>query len=294
MPELPEVEVLVRHLRPLLQGKTIAQVDILRRKVLKPTPPHIFKKSLCGATFQDLCRRGKYLLFYLAGPHGRTFPLIGHLGMTGRMYLHPTDQPLPKHAAVVFRMGELDFVFEDTRFFGRLTLNQSPVENLGPEPLGEEFRAETLAVNLRKSRRPIKVLLLDQHIVAGIGNIYASEALFLARLDPRKPACRLTKGEVQSLWKGIRVVLRHAVARGSTIPLNYSGTGNTENDGLFYFGSAAGPAGDYKERLRVYGRVGQPCLRCKHVIAKCVQAARSTYYCPGCQTAAARKRTKTV
>src|ERR1700679_3026182 len=137
MPELPEVEILARHLRPLLRGKIIRGVDVRREKVLRPTSLKNFQETLVGAKFTDLARRGKYLLFTLhAKKSGKIIPLLGHLGMTGRMFLAPKNLPLPKHAAVIFDLGAINFVYEDFRYFGRMTLDMSPIKNLGLEPLG--------------------------------------------------------------------------------------------------------------------------------------------------------------
>ncbi len=207
--------------------------------------------------------------------------LVGHLGMTGRMYLLPAKARLPKHAAVVLNLGRANFVFEDTRYFGRLTLDIRALEKLGPEPLGSEFTAERFGQALGRSRQAIKVKLLDQSLVAGVGNIYASEALFRAGLAPTLPARSLTRGQVKRLWHAVREVLSEAIACGSTVPLNYSGDG--ARDGLFYFGRAPGAPDFYEERLRVYDRAGRPCLQCGAVIKRRVQTARSTFHCPRCQ-----------
>jgi formamidopyrimidine-DNA glycosylase len=283
MPELPEVEVLVRHLRPLLCGRTIRVIDVRRPKVLQPTSIASFKKILRGAKFLGLSRRGKYLLFDLRPKSSRKkISLLGHLGMTGRMFLAQKKTPPPKHAAVILDLGTSHFIYEDTRYFGRLTLDLSPVEKLGPEPLAENFTPNILARELKRSRQPIKVKLLDQSLIAGIGNIYASEALFRAGISPSRAANRLTLAQVQKLWRSIRDVLAEAIDCGSTLPLNF-GAGKT--DGLFYFGRAAGTRDDYAEQLRVYDRGGKPCLNCHSPIKRIVQAARSTFFCPRCQKA---------
>jgi formamidopyrimidine-DNA glycosylase len=152
MPELPEVEVLVRHLAPLICGRTIRRVRINRARVLASTAPDRFRRTLRGATFSALSRRGKYLLFTVRLARSREKAiLVGHLGMTGRMYLLPARARLPKHAAVVLNLGRDDFVFEDTRYFGRLTLDGRPVARLGPEPLGGAFTPGWLAATLRRS-----------------------------------------------------------------------------------------------------------------------------------------------
>jgi formamidopyrimidine-DNA glycosylase len=282
MPELPEVEVLVRHLAPLLEGRTIRAVRVHRAKVLAPTSTREFTRALLGAEFSALARRGKYLLFELRrAKRAEPLTLLGHLGMTGRMYLLPARALLPRHAAVVLDLGRENFVFEDTRYFGRLTLDARALARLGPEPLGPAFTVERFAGALARSAQPVKVKLLDQSLVAGVGNIYASEALFRAGLAPGLGARKLRQAQVKRLWRAIRDVLRQAIAGGSTVPLNYAGQG--ARDGLFYFGSAPGAPDFYEERLRVYDRAGRPCPKCGTTIKRRVQAGRSTYYCPRCQ-----------
>lgn len=281
MPELPEVEVLSRHLRPQLCGRTIRDLEIRRQKVLQPTSVVQFKRILRGAKFVGLTRRGKYLLFELRPKNSRgKIILLGHLGMTGRMFLARKNQPLPKHAAVILDLGAENFVYDDTRYFGRLTLDLSSVEKLGPEPLDKNFTPEYFARELKRSRQAVKVKLLDQSLVAGVGNIYASEALFRAGISPRRAANRLAAPIVEKLWHGIREVLNEAIECGSTIPLNFSAS---KSDGLFYYGSTAGKAEFSAERLHVYDRAGKPCLNCGSPIQRIVQAARSTFFCPNCQ-----------
>jgi formamidopyrimidine-DNA glycosylase len=281
MPELPEVEVLARHLRPAIRGKTIWNVDVRRAKVLKPTSLHEFQKTLVGAKFTDLSRRGKYLLFELhSSTSKKSLKLLGHLGMSGRMFLAKKNEPLPKHAAIIFDLGREYFVYEDPRYFGRLTLDLSAVTKLGPEPLGMEFSTKAFVGEFQRSRQPIKVKLLDQSLVAGIGNIYASEALFRAKISPKLAANRLTVGQVEKLHLAIREVLAEAIRFGSTVPVNFTGK---KSDGLFYFGHAPDMPNFYEERLRVYDRAGKPCLNCGGPIKRMVQAARSTFYCPHCQ-----------
>ena len=282
MPELPEVEVLARHLRPLLTGKTIRSVEIRRAKVLRPTSSARFKKVLCGAKFIGLQRRGKYLLFELRRPGSREkLFLLGHLGMTGRMYLAPENAPLPKHAAVVLHLGARKFIYEDTRYFGRLTLDLAAAVKLGPEPWAEDFTPEQFHKKLKTSRQPVKVKLLDQSLVAGVGNIYASEALFRAGISPRRAARKLSPAAARKLLAAIRAVMREAIDGGSTLPLNFAGGQKT--DDLFYFGRAAGTMDYYDERLCVYDRAGRPCVNCGSAVKRIVQAARSTFFCPHCQ-----------
>lgn len=281
MPELPEVEVLARHLRPLLRGKAIRGVSVRRERVLKPTSPVEFRKTLSGAKFKNLSRRGKYLIFQIQPKKpDKPVMVLGHLGMTGRMFVALKSEPLPKHAAVVFDLGERNFIYEDTRYFGRMTFDLSPLEKLGPEPLDENYSAKTFWELLKRSRQPIKVKLLDQSLVAGIGNIYASEALFRARLSPKLPANKLTFAQVKKLRRAIRTVLTDAINFGSTVPLKFA---SGKSDRLFYYGSANDGECFYEERLRVYDRAGKSCLNCGGEIERILQAARSTFYCRNCQ-----------
>ena len=283
MPELPEVEILARHLRPLMRGKTIRGVNVRRAKVLAPTSLRKFRQTLRGAKFTGLSRRGKYLLFQLrAKTGGEPVTLLGHLGMTGRIFLARKNRRLPRHAAVVLDLGGENLIYEDTRYFGRLTLDTSAVKRLGPEPLDGDFDPSAFARSLKRSRQAIKIKLLDQTLVAGIGNIYASEALFRARISPSCRRKRLTAVQITRLWRAIRKVLAEAIACGSTVPLNFGGG---RSDGLFYFGRAAGTPDYYEERLRVYDRAGRPCPNCGSLIKRIRQAGRSTYYCPHCQIA---------
>jgi len=187
---------------------------------------------------------------------------------------------LPKHTAVALDLGASNLVYDDTRYFGRLTLDTSAVDRLGPEPLGDKFKVKTFAQSLERSRQAIKIKLLDQRLVAGIGNIYASEALFRARISPKLAANRLTVAQIRRLRLAIRAVLAEAIELGSTVPLN---AGGSKSDGFFYFGREPGAPDYYEERLRVYDREGQPCPNCGHLIERFTQAARSTFYCPHCQ-----------
>ena len=281
MPELPEVEVLARHLRRDLPGKTIRKVQVNRVRILRPTSERKLRAALTGAKFKSVSRRGKYLLFELQSKAGRkNVVMLGHLGMTGKMFLTLKKVAPPKHAAVILDLGKTNFIFEDTRYFGRLTLDLSAVAKLGPEPLTGDFMPESFARGLRRSRQAIKVKLLDQSLVAGVGNIYASEALFRAGISPKTAANRLTLAQVKKLHGTVREVLAEAIEFGSTVPINLSGA---KSDGLFYFGRAVGAPDFYTERLRVYDRRGKPCFICSSPIQRIVQGARSTFFCLKCQ-----------
>lgn len=281
MPELPEVEVLARLLRPVLRGRVVRSLTVRRAKVLRPTSENELRRVLAGARFQQLFRRGKYLLFDFHSPSLRkTVTVLGHLGMTGRMFVTPKTAPLPKHAAVVLEFGRHHFIYEDTRYFGRFTLDLTAVAKLGPEPLADRFPVADFTRELKRSRQPIKVKLLDQSLIAGVGNIYASEALFRAGISPKKAANKLSAAQVKGLFRAVQTTLAEAIECGSTVPLNFS-PGKT--DGLFYFGRAADAPDYYEERLQVYDRAGKPCVKCGSPIRRLVQAARSTFYCRQCQ-----------
>lgn len=283
MPELPEVEVLARHLRPLIEGRTIQRVRVHRKRVLGDTTVRRLQRALSGATFTGLSRRGKFLLFELEGKsRGQRILLAGHLGMTGRMYLLPKSAALPKHTAVSLKLGDDTFVFEDTRYFGKFSLSLQGIEQLGPEPLGDEISPAFLAGALSCSRQPIKVKLLDQSVVAGLGNIYASEALFRAGIAPTLPASVLTSSQLTRLITAIREVLQNAIELGARAALDFAGTG--AKDGLFYYGAESSSPQVIEEPFQVYDRAGQPCRVCGHLIERLVQAARSTYHCPKCQS----------
>ncbi|MCX8156789.1 MAG: bifunctional DNA-formamidopyrimidine glycosylase/DNA-(apurinic or apyrimidinic site) lyase [Verrucomicrobiae bacterium] len=281
MPELPEVEVLVRHLGPQLAGRRISEVRVFHAKVVRPHRPTEFARAVRGARFHQVRRRGKYLLFDLEQLGGGTLLMVGHLGMTGRMYLTSPSAPWPAHVGICFQLEDARLVYVDPRRFGRMTLEAAVLQHLGPEPLDRQFTARRLQEHLAGSRQAIKVRLMDQRVVAGVGNIYASEALWRAAISPRRAAGRLGREACGRLWRALRAVLREAIAWGSTIPLDFAGREKGEK--LFYFGVREGKPGYYHERLRVYDRAGQPCLRCGAGIRRIIQGGRSTYYCPACQ-----------
>lgn len=281
MPELPEVEILVRHLDRELPGLQIGAVAILRERSVRPLRPPALAQALVGRRFAGVDRRAKYLLFRLEPARaGQPAVLIGHLGMTGRMYLQSPAEPLARHAAVVMDLGCRRWVFEDMRGFGRLTLDPGVLAGIGPEPLGEAFTEAAFAAGLQQSRQAIKIRLMDPAVVAGVGNIYANEALFRAGISPFRPAARLKASEVRRLRDAVRETLAEAIELGSALPLDFRSGG----DGLFYFGTSGERSGEtYTERLWVYDREGQPCRRCSTLIRRGVQGGRSTYHCPACQ-----------
>jgi len=273
MPELPEVEHVVRALRPIVTGRRILAAELNLKRIVPELSRAAFGRQLRNAVITSVGRRGKYILFELES--GRM--LATHLRMTGKFVSLTTDESLPPYAHVVFYLDdERRLVFCDMRQFGRMRLitnvQRLPKEltSLAPEPLSEEFTEEYFLETLSRSRRSLKQLLLDQTRVLGLGNIYAVEALFLAGVNPLKPANRLSKPRARKLYQAIRQVLREAIDAGSTLQINIAdGNGS-------YFGTT--------ERFwRVYEREGEPCVNCGTRIKRIVHGGRSTYYCPRCQ-----------
>jgi formamidopyrimidine-DNA glycosylase len=264
MPELPEVERVARKLRPAMEGVRFERVVVRRRRLRTLLPPR-FTSRLERATVQSLRRRGKYLVADLST--GDT--LVMHLGMSGWFEVHHSgDVALTKHDHVVFHMSNgATVVFNDPRRFGSMWLHDArststPTGALGPEPLDESFDAEVLAAVLEGRRAPLKVALADQRNIAGLGNIYVSEALHRARLSPRRAAGTLTSATgaprpaLRTLVRAIRATLHDALRE--------------DRDG---------------DRFRVYDRDGKRCRRrgCPGTIKRIVQGGRSTFYCPVCQ-----------
>ena len=281
MPELPEVEVLRRHLAGILPGRRIQSVEVLRPRVTRPWQESHLSGAWAGSVFEEVGRRGKHLVFRLQGPSGAHAWMHAHLGMTGRILVEEASRPLPRHAAVVLGLGRDRWVLVDPRQFGRVGIG--PVTGLGPEPLDDGFTPGQWAPALAASRQPIKARLLDQAVVAGLGNIYANEALHRAGIRPGRPACDLQPAEVARLHHAIRAVLHEAVLLGQSMDLDFA----SGADGLFYFGSAQRPGPQPAappERWAVYDRDGQPCPRCGDVIRRFLLGGRSTFECPGCQS----------
>lgn len=273
MPELPEIETVKRTLTPLLPGRRIEAVLLNKPEVVAYPAPEIFVARLAGASVSELTRRGKYLLLHLAS--GDT--LIVHLRMTGRFLYAPADYAQKPHTHVIFSLDNGDELrFSDVRRFGRLWLipkgevdTVSGIHRLGPEPFSADCDAAYYCHKLSGRRVCIKQGLLDQSVVAGLGNIYADETLFLTGIDPRRPAGQLTEAEWQALAAAIPQVLQSAIANNGT----------TFNDFL----DGTGREGQNMPHLRAYGRVGKPCLNCGTNMEKLVVAGRGTTFCPNCQ-----------
>lgn len=274
MPELPEVETVVRRLRPALVGRTIVQADVYwPRTVESPSLP-AFRRRVRGRTVTAIDRRAKYLQFRLSG--GDT--LVAHLRMTGDFSFHSAAERPDAHVRARFRLDDGRALwFSDVRKFGRLALTGDPdgyLSHLGLEPLGRQFTPRALAAVLRGRPTPIKPFLLDQARIAGLGNIYADEALYHAAIDPRRPAGQLLDAEIARLHTAIRFVLRKGIRLG----------GSTLYDGRFR--DPMGKRGQMQEEFVVYHdprREHKICPRCGTRIAHLVIAQRSAHFCPGCQ-----------
>ena len=274
MPELPEVEHVVRGLRRAVLGQRILAVDVNLPRLLAGVSSATFKRKLRGARIDAINRRGKYILFELDSLD----VLLVHLRMTGKFLCVGSEQALPPYPHVVFYLDDdRRLVFADMRQFGRmrlLAMKKFPtlpqIAALAPEPFTDAFSFDYFWQTLSKSRRSLKQLLLDQSRILGLGNIYASEALFLARISPLKAADRLSKARAIKLHQAIRDILQEAIDAGSTLRIDL-----TDGEGS-YFGRT--------ERFwRVYERAGEPCVNCGAKIKRVVQGGRSTYYCPRCQ-----------
>ncbi len=273
MPELPEVETVMRALRPhLLERHIMAfknHTPKLRREINLVKHP-----ELIGKTIVNVYRRAKYLVVELNGLQAILF----HLGMSGSCRIEPQNSPLIVHDHVVFNFDNCQSLrFNDPRRFGLVEIHDidgagglpKPLSALPPEPMTTDFDEPYFQTICRTSRRPIKALMMDQNQVVGVGNIYASEALFLAGIHPLSPSCRLSKVRRRRLVMAIKSVLNAAIAAGGTT--------------IADFRSLDGSAGKFNIELNVYGKTGAPCPRCQRTIKRVVLTGRSTFYCPGCQ-----------
>lgn len=275
MPELPEVELVARSLDRLVVGRRIVSAKLLRPGLAPDTSPARFARQLRGRAIESVGRRGKHILFRL----DTGLVLTAHLRMTGRFLLLPARAPLPKHTHAIFSLEDTrQLVFTDQRHFGMMKLFRSEelagareLRSLAPEPFSEEFNTDYLRAALSHTRRTLKEVLLDQTKVTGLGNIYAAEAMFLARVSPFVAASRLSPRRVPRLHRAIIEVLGEAISHGSTMNVN------PEDFESGYYG------GPYEGRWRVYAREGEPCTVCRARVRRVAHAGRSTFYCPRCQ-----------
>jgi formamidopyrimidine-DNA glycosylase len=268
MPELPDVETTVRGLARFLEGERIERAQVNRPDLRRPFPPDLVQ-ALIGARVTGLGRRAKYGLVHL--DRGQT--MVFHLGMSGRWRIDPEE--LGKHDHLLLETATHRFALNDARRFGSVDLvDTDALEEwpqfaaMGPEPLGDELTAAWLKRAFEGRKQAIKLLLLDQRIVAGLGNIYVCEALFRAHIDPRKAAGKVTRPALERLVPAIRAVLEASIADGGSTLRDYA----QPDGGLGYFAT----------RFDVYGREGQPC-RYGGTVKRIVQGGRSTWFCPKCQ-----------
>ena len=277
MPELPEVETIRRHLAPHVEGRTLRALEISDARWCRPLAPRELAAAVEGRAVERLSRRGKYLLFELAG---EVFLML-HLRMTGTLLLDP-PQP-PAHSRVRFDLGDHELRFVDPRRFGTGELALGPEEldaffaaRLGLEPLHPEFTTAHLRALARRCRAPVKAFLLDQKRIAGVGNIYADEALYRARIHPLRPANALTRAQLEDLRAAVVASLEAGIAaKGATI-----------DD----FRDPDGVSGSFQDQFLVHLREGEPCGRCGARIVKLRAAGRGTYVCPRCQAAPRARR----
>lgn len=270
MPELPEVETVVRGLRPLLLGRTITHLNILWTRTIHSPAPNEFVSLVAGQTVQDVSRRAKYIVITLTD-----ITLLIHLKMTGRLYVVPksaTDEA-DKWVRAVFDLdNDHQLRFSDSRKFGKLYLTtdtQAFFAHIGPEPLSDAFTIPDFSARLTHHHKAIKALLLDQSFIAGVGNIYADEALFRANIHPQTPANQLSETQIVLLYQSIREALLMGI--------------DHEGASINWYRKPDGTKGESQDHFLVYGRDNQPCVVCGTSIHKIRVAQRGTHFCPTCQ-----------
>lgn len=273
MPELPEVETIVRNLNVILPGLRVENARVNLPKVVAFPDPAAFQAVLPGKVFEAVKRRGKYIIAYLT----EGTALVAHLRVSGQLVYEPGKSLPSKHTHLILYLNGGLLRLTDPRQFARIWLVPAArldlvpgLRDLGIEPLEKAFRPETLARIIAGRRQKIKPLLLDQKLIAGLGNIYTDEALHRAGIHPARPAATLTAHEARALYQAIREVLQEGIAYGGTSVRDYV--------------DATGREGSYQNLLRVYGREGEACPRCGHLIRRMKLGGRGTYFCPRCQT----------
>ena len=273
MPEMPEVEIIRRYLDTQVAGKTIMNLDIRLPRMIKWPDVEGFRALVTGRTIKSMNRRGKYLLMELDNDSKVVF----HLRMTGRLVYEPTGDTSDHHARVIFHLQDgASLVYGDTRTLGTIH-GLKPQElgmlkglaEMGPEPLSAEFTTEYLYKTANQRKVAIKSFLLNQKYIGGIGNIYADEALFLARIHPLRPANSLTQAECSSLWESVNKIIAAGIADGGTTFRDYQ--------------NGEGGNGSHQDHLYVYGRKGEQCRNCGAVIERITVGGRGTHFCPNCQ-----------
>ncbi len=270
MPELPEVETTRRGVEPHVLGRRVVAVAIHDRRLRWPVPAAL-KREFPGRKIESVIRRAKYLLFKSGDRH-----LLIHLGMSGRLRVVPKSAKpqLHDHLDIVLDSGQMLRLHDPRRFGCALWFKQSPAQhvllkNLGPEPFGAEFDGDYMYAKSRGRSAPVKNFLMDGRVVAGVGNIYASEALFVAGIRPRRAAGRVTRAQYARLALAVRTVLEEAIRAGGTTLRDYVGVD--------------GGSGYFQLQLKVYDRAGQPCPNCGTAVRQLVIGQRSSYFCTRCQ-----------
>lgn len=264
MPELPEVETVVRGLRGPLVGRTITGVTVTWPNSIKTPVPEL-KKRVLNQRVEAITRRGKYLQFHLS--QGDT--LLIHLKMSGDLLVEPSDDPLHHHVRTIFELDNgYQLRFKDMRKFGRVYLVDNPdqvVGKLGPEPLAADFSVEDFKALFRNRSGRLKPLLLNQEFLAGVGNIYADESCFMARINPCRRVDTLSDEALERLYHAIRQTLKDGITyKGASLDDVYRG-------------------GEFQNHFKVYGRKNEPCLICGAAIQRIVLGGRSTHFCSQCQ-----------
>lgn len=273
MPELPEVETVRRSLLACIQNLSVVDCEVNLPKLIQNLSAEDFCSTMLGRAFIDIERRGKYLLFRLSGG----YTLVIHLRMTGQLRYNPPETPRPLHTHIVLHLSDgKELRYTDIRQFGFWFLASdaeigevSRISALGVEPLSPTFTVQDFIALMSGKKGKVKGVLLDQSLIAGIGNIYADEALYSAGLHPERPVNGLTRDELTSLYESMREVLGKGVQMRGTTFSDYV-------DGL-------GQSGSFQHELKVYGRTGEPCRVCDAIIEKSVVAGRGTHICPNCQ-----------
>ena len=268
MPELPEVETVLRTLELRIKNETINDIEVLWDNIII-NDINEFRNRLIGQHFRKFIRRGKYLLFELDD-----CVLVSHLRMEGKYYLKDFNDEITKHEHVIFTLDHISLRYHDTRKFGKMEIIEKQNDYLqfkllGVEPFSEEFNSDYVKKYLEKSNKPIKQTLLDQSFIAGIGNIYADEILFAIKVDPKTKSMNLTKQNIDDLIFYTNKIIRGAINAGGTTIRSYT--------------SSLGVNGLFQLELKVHTKVNQPCPVCGHLIKKIQVAKRGTYYCENCQ-----------
>lgn len=271
MPELPEVETTRRGIEPFLSGQQVRRVEVRQPQLRWPIPSTL--AQLCQSPVSGVGRRGKYLLINNAQGSA-----LVHLGMSGSLRIVTEPEPLRKHDHVIWHLdGDVQVRYHDPRRFGAMLWHEGQavesehplLTKLGPEPLSDTFDADHLYRLSRHKRQAIKAFVMDSHVVVGVGNIYASESLFMSGIRPGNASHRLTRAGAERLCDNIKVVLSEAIAQGGTT--------------LKDFINSSGEPGYFQQSLRVYGRADEPCHHCQTPIKSKVIGQRNSYYCPHCQ-----------